>query len=450
MSRLPYFIALAAIYMSLPSHSAPANDLPEGQHNTTVKWTKNPSTRGTLDIVFSCLFTIFACTWTVLHLNVPDLAKSGFGILLKQVEWMLINILCPEIILAYAVSDWLKVGQEHSDIKIFFQECLASGDDNPTAQWTIQDDKSRVKEKWANLRVYFGYDEKLKKEQNDPKLWTKTHTKYLNMGGLCLEIPDSQFPNQTTSLYNIAANHITDHTFFDPDYWPLNSLSISEKDILDKGKGDGFSKFITVAQILWLVVTIIARKIYHLPSSQLEILTLAFAVFAVFSYLAQWDKPKGINVPTRIYLQKLSDNHEKKKRIQKILKTVTKSNISNSGTGRRYYMVPIVLFGSMTLFGGLHWLAWSFTFPSTIEHIMWRVASILLISCPILFYVLAYLIMEKNSVLAAGVIGLLFIFLALLYCVARLIVIGVAFSSLRSMPAEVYYTTWSKYVPNVQ
>lgn len=44
--------------------------------DTLVGLTANPTTRGTYTIITSCLLTIFACTWTTLHLNVPGLNDS--------------------------------------------------------------------------------------------------------------------------------------------------------------------------------------------------------------------------------------------------------------------------------------------------------------------------------------------------------------------------------------
>jgi hypothetical protein len=40
--------------------------------STTVNFVSSADKRGTRDILFSCLFTIIACTWTVQHLNVPE------------------------------------------------------------------------------------------------------------------------------------------------------------------------------------------------------------------------------------------------------------------------------------------------------------------------------------------------------------------------------------------
>jgi hypothetical protein len=37
-----------------------------------TNFVSSPNTRGTLDILWSCVFTIIACTWTIQHLNIPE------------------------------------------------------------------------------------------------------------------------------------------------------------------------------------------------------------------------------------------------------------------------------------------------------------------------------------------------------------------------------------------
>ncbi|KAH7631465.1 hypothetical protein B0T09DRAFT_247656, partial [Sordaria sp. MPI-SDFR-AT-0083] len=61
-------------------------------------WVNNPSQRGTLMLLLECATTIFACTWTVLHLNVPALTDSKTARVLRKVKWMSITILFPEFI----------------------------------------------------------------------------------------------------------------------------------------------------------------------------------------------------------------------------------------------------------------------------------------------------------------------------------------------------------------
>lgn len=181
--------------------------------------------------------------------------------------------------------------------------------------------------------------------------------------------------------YDVVARHVFDTSLFDSAYLPLKHFSISENEILDKSKGDGFTKLITVAQIFWLVISVIMREARGLASSQLEILTLAFAAVAVLTYLAQWNKPKCINVPTRIYLEKFSDNPEKAKWTADRLTSVIACDSTlgdGGGTGHEF----VIFITVAILFGSLHCLAWNSSFPSSIERTVWRVASIMTVSLP--------------------------------------------------------------------
>lgn len=79
--------------------------LPDGNQQATVGWVSNPKRRGTLTIIIECLTTIFACTWTVLHLNVPAITDSTKTRVLRKVKWMAITVLFPEFIFAKAVCE---------------------------------------------------------------------------------------------------------------------------------------------------------------------------------------------------------------------------------------------------------------------------------------------------------------------------------------------------------
>ncbi|EGO58443.1 hypothetical protein NEUTE1DRAFT_122623 [Neurospora tetrasperma FGSC 2508] len=71
-----------------------------------VGWVNNPSQRGTLMLLLECLTTIFACTWTVLHLNFPIPADSKWTRFLRKVKWMFITILFPEFIFAKGICEF--------------------------------------------------------------------------------------------------------------------------------------------------------------------------------------------------------------------------------------------------------------------------------------------------------------------------------------------------------
>lgn len=71
-----------------------------------VGWVAEPRTRGTMGLLYSCLFTMFICTWSALHMNVPADTDSRATIVLRKLKWMAVGILAPEYIVALAVSDW--------------------------------------------------------------------------------------------------------------------------------------------------------------------------------------------------------------------------------------------------------------------------------------------------------------------------------------------------------
>jgi hypothetical protein len=54
-----------------------------------------------------------------------------------------------------------------------------------------------------------------------------------------------------------------------------------------------------VAQISWLLLSVIVRAATHLPISQLEICTSAFGLLSIATYFANWSKPKDVGTPIR-------------------------------------------------------------------------------------------------------------------------------------------------------
>ncbi|KAK4220430.1 hypothetical protein QBC38DRAFT_215241 [Podospora fimiseda] len=70
-----------------------------------------------MQLIWSSLFTIFACTWTLQHPNLPkqyrDLkpwshawwAATIHGVL-ESGKWMVVTVLAPEVIIAAATNDW--------------------------------------------------------------------------------------------------------------------------------------------------------------------------------------------------------------------------------------------------------------------------------------------------------------------------------------------------------
>jgi hypothetical protein len=70
-----------------------------------VGWQANSGRRGSFEIIQTCAITVFACTWTIQHLNVPGPNDGKFWKLLRTCKWMVINILLPEFALSHAIFE---------------------------------------------------------------------------------------------------------------------------------------------------------------------------------------------------------------------------------------------------------------------------------------------------------------------------------------------------------
>ena len=69
-------------------------------------WVDQPTQRGTWDILWSCLVTVFIRTYTLLCLNVPAENDTPLIIIRRRFKWMALAIIGPEIVLTYAAGQW--------------------------------------------------------------------------------------------------------------------------------------------------------------------------------------------------------------------------------------------------------------------------------------------------------------------------------------------------------
>jgi hypothetical protein len=58
------------------------------------------------NIIWSCLATLFACTWLALHLNIPAPDDGWFKIALRKVGTMILVVLAPEFVVLWAVRQF--------------------------------------------------------------------------------------------------------------------------------------------------------------------------------------------------------------------------------------------------------------------------------------------------------------------------------------------------------
>jgi hypothetical protein len=453
---------------------------------TNVNFVSSPDSRGTLDILWSSLFTIFACTWTIQHLNVPEQRegrdrgwKGDLKWMLKgvytSVKWMLLTMVAPEFIIGKACGDFIQAKEN-------LQELL----------------------KFANI---------------DHVPWTLTHTYYANMGGFVVRsrvgenillgphvgdatrngdhtdtTANAEHRPRTPDAINVAkldhsdpGSFATKETLGYDDIPDQDSLfyldaqvlcrlrrekiipklpSMTKGELEDKSKSDSFVKAIAIVQISWATLQIITRAARKLPISQLELAVLAFAACAVVIYGLYWTKPKGIRCTTTI----LQYQHQipleilleiKKREYDSFIRDFFTNQyqaewrgpIRNDGTrwdrsdNINFWLVAALTLGAV-LFCGIHVAAWNFTFPTRTEAIFWRCASIyatafmpILLVLELITHDLEFLDHIKGRAVAP--------LLSILYLAARLFLLVEVFRTLCFLPHRAYLSTWATNVPHV-
>jgi hypothetical protein len=256
---------------------------------------------------------------------------------------------------------------------------------------------------------------------------------------------------------------------------------IHEQDLDDQNKGDALVKALAVVQSCWLIVQLLVRHLKHLPSSQLELVAGSYACCSIFPYLLYWFKPKDVLTPKYIAAARYPT-------IEEIIR-VAREGPTTFFQYRRSYWMPnngvhgvqcsknqsysteltysriIFMIGSAigsVIFGGLHLFAWNFTFPTNIERLLWRIASLLFVSLSLLMIGITVVIStlrknkagglreprphQKNSLIGIQIIVMFFV---VLYALIRLFIIAEVIRSLFYLPPMVFASTWASSVPHV-
>ncbi|KAJ7704545.1 hypothetical protein B0H17DRAFT_13449, partial [Mycena rosella] len=247
-----------------------------------------------------------------------------------------------------------------------------------------------------------------------------THGFFFSMGGFVSRIG-----------HPIATKKQIEDSLLGPEY--LSAITkIDTEDIMDKSNGDALSKGVALVQGLWFTVQCLARFSQHLPVTELEVTTLAFAVVNIFIWLLWWSKPldvqrpipvgpsedrpetgpipvpsnwrdwfddaiDGLNVGISGALAGVYKNYDP------TVSTAVPSFWSAESSGRPEYdgtHVPYLVACVVgTVFGTIHCAAWMSKFPSTDELWMWKSCSLLVAIIPLImgFQISISLVVRSSS-----------------------------------------------------
>ena len=121
--------------------------------------------------------------------------------------------------------------------------------------------------------------------------WTRAHAFFLIMGGFTLH--EGGKPVRV-----LEARDLEELSEAGKIEWP----TITEEEIVDRSKGDYLSKTIVLFQTTWFIGQCIARGAYRLAVTELEVVTLAFAVLTGVIYYFWWDKPLDVRCSIPVQL----------------------------------------------------------------------------------------------------------------------------------------------------
>lgn len=95
------------------------------------------------------------------------------------------------------------------------------------------------------------------------------------------------------------------------DHLARGEIDITAQEIQDRGNGDMLSKALVIIQTGWFILQCIARWVEDLPITELELVTLAFAMLNFFTYGLWWSKPLSVQCPYRVLMHRKPMSEEK-------------------------------------------------------------------------------------------------------------------------------------------
>ena len=419
-----------------------------------VGWVYESSGRGTLTLIITCLFTVFLCTWVVIHPRVYK--RRLFGALYK-IALFSKAILAPEFIAVEGLQEWTQCRRMEKD-------CAG---------------------------ITGGH-------------FKLIHAFYISMLALRYRTPRGDkviWPNQYIWLLQQGLIDWKDH----------ESWGLSEEVIRDKSNADSAAKLVAFCQVLWFVAQSIMRTAHGLPLSQLESMTLSYIPLFAATYFFWWIKPKDIMTPSivelphmpleqrhlfesmaisnkfddedteeqvslwniwaltpRVFEKEAEDKalEEAQKETQKRFENAKKTSNQdvkhneqiakdvNQGAEnlpvkpkvketvvahwdpelyRSKLWLVICLFGAS--FGALHLISWNTVFPTKVELWLWRVAAFVSI-----FSMLVFMHFEKVVVRWMGPLTVVSLLSPALYFLSRLVMMGEVIAALRAEDRAIYET----------
>ncbi|KAI0059806.1 hypothetical protein BV25DRAFT_1828514 [Artomyces pyxidatus] len=453
-------------------------------------------------IIWSSLVTILACVWTAVHRNVPGPQRVGesrfwriAGRVREATKIVVVTVLVPEWVLAWAVRQYLNardVGKELErardgaekkwdatqkklkEVKLVMTEGQAAREpavvtssetsplisENSSQSTPTHNHISGEKSEGEQLALDHSIVAANKQTGRLNGKWTTRHGFSIIMGGYHYYREGK--PQHPLSRYDVVS------LVESGDLVPP-----TDEEIQNWSQSDMLSKALAITQTLWFVLQAIARRVEGLPITQLEVMTLAYTTITVAMYIAWWEKPQNVGGAVRIAVKELPPEPTPARRwfkqgwysrifyviagwqdmfvdLRKARRVPTFYGGGTHHDDNDNYADIIALFAAM-VFGAVHCAAWHYVFPSSVEKSIWRISSLAIIALPGIMLVpillkLAGVVFEPSGIV---VFPFIFALCAPGYVAARLLLLAVSFTTLRTIPPDAYRAVqWTLRIPH--
>ncbi|KAF2807424.1 uncharacterized protein BDZ99DRAFT_510297 [Mytilinidion resinicola] len=402
-------------------------------------WVSSPNERGTMDIIWSCVSTLFICLWSMLHLNVPSKKDSFWTIVWRKARWLLLGILAPEVPMLFACGQWASAKRSVNDMrKLGFSD----------AEWSLE------------------------------------HAWYADSGGFELQpLEGEPLPITARQVWYLLENGF------------ISLPSISKKEIWDKSNADKVTKFLAYFQTAWLVTQTVGRAIQHLAITPLELASIALALTSLTTLGFWMHKPLDVGTATtlhtdrsirdilehageifladftntpldfiepRIYVSRKCGSALLNWILHRGLQTRPIERIPDDRDPQLYNIYQRITLGIATAsFASIHLAGWNFGFDTTWEMWLWRSNCLIMWGLLATFGTTEVIICCRDNFQSMGMdtLGgyklrwpacLWFVIPGGLYVMARACLIFEVLFSMRSLPQEAFVEVqWSAMLPHI-
>ncbi len=294
-------IIVAAICFAVPLHFGHTVTFPPS--NPRLGYQSGPDQRSTLNIVWTCLSTIFICCYSAMHPDIfdPDEPvpnpRQRRQFQSEKIPMVFYGLLAPELVLSRAVDEFIcavaltkmirqnlcrldapegSSGQSKTDVEIApWKEADRSGEEQERSEKGLLLVPQYALARYTDIYCL-----------DSTGQWNLSHSFFVRMNG---------FRDQSGRL--LKSEHFIWLCSQSPSENDeiFSSLGKIQREINDKSKSDPLVKVWACIQVSWHLVSIVGRLCSGLPVSQMEWTTCSYIGCTLGIFFLWLKKPYGVS-----------------------------------------------------------------------------------------------------------------------------------------------------------